>query len=384
MVHLAGNGKTILFIRTDPGTIEPRIVKQALTLVRAGYEVSVFGWDRRRQYQRAEELNQIKFQRSTIPAPYGSKFLLFVLPLFWLHAFIHVVRARPDVVHACDLDAFIPALVMKPLLRYVLVYDIFDHFAEKISGVPVWVRKIVARFDRFAMSFADAVIVTDENRRNIVNGAMISRVEVIMNVPPAHSLMIQDPGGRRLRLSYAGVIHEHRGLYLLAEAVRDLVDVEVTLAGWIPRTVDREFLKRQHKISFLGKLPYEKSLELLASSDTILALYDPSLPINALASSNKIFEAMSVARPVITNFMTTMAPIVEEEQCGLLIEYGDVDSLRNAIIRLKDNPTLRKKLGGNGYRAFKGKYNWGFMEKRLETLYHDLTHGSVIVEARHE
>ncbi len=70
-----------------------------------------------------------------------------------------------------------------------------------------------------------------------------------------------------------------------------------------------------------------------------------------------------------------MAPIVEAEECGLLVPYGDVPALRAALQRLRDDVALRERLGRNGAEAFRRQYNWDAMEKRLLRLYEDLCPG---------
>jgi glycosyltransferase involved in cell wall biosynthesis len=362
----------ILFIRTDAGVCDPRILKESSSLKKAGYDVRVFGWDRKKEYPRNEIVNSVYYYRSRIPAPYGSKVLAFVLPFFWVRAMIALFSERPDVVHACDLDAYIPAILLRPFLRYKLVYDIFDTFADKVTGLPMFVRQILTIFDRGCRRRADVVIVTDTTRRKQIEGERLKRIEVIMNTPP-HMSTTPVPGKRsHFQVCYAGSIHEHRGLRQIAKAVSDLENVQTILAGWIPRSIDAEFLESQPQLEYLGRLRYEESLGLIGRSDVVLALYDPSLPINAMASSNKVFEAMSARRPVITNRETTMAPIVHEENCGILVAYGDIKELRDAIVELRDNSSLRDSLGENGYNAFLKKYNWNLMERRLCSLYAEI------------
>lgn len=364
---------TVLFLRTDACVFDPRIQKEAASLRRHGYSVFVFGWDRQSEYPPAETIHDVLYTRTRIPAPYGSNLLAFVLPIFWIRAVGEIVRRRPDVVHACDLDALIPALAAKLVMRLTVVYDIFDSFADKVSGLTDGMRAIVRKCDHAIMRFPEAIIVTDENRKKLLTGVRVRSLFVIMNVPAAAAMpVVLEDRSSRLRICYAGVVHQHRGLREIAEAVRGLEGIETSFAGWIPRPEDREFLEEQENIRFLGKLSYEDSLRLLATTDVILALYDPAIPINRMASSNKIFEAMSVSRPVITNVETTMAAIVREEECGCLVPYGDVRALRDTIIRLRDDRELVSRLGANGNAAFKSKYNWETMEVRLIELYHQI------------
>jgi glycosyltransferase involved in cell wall biosynthesis len=84
---------------------------------------------------------------------------------------------------------------------------------------------------------------------------------------------------------------------------------------------------------------------------------------------NKLFEAMMCGVPVITN---VAQEIVNETECGIIVEYDNMEQIREAIITLRDNPELRKRLGANGRKAFLEKYNWNLMEQRLYNVYDSL------------
>jgi glycosyltransferase involved in cell wall biosynthesis len=83
---------------------------------------------------------------------------------------------------------------------------------------------------------------------------------------------------------------------------------------------------------------------------------------------NKLFEAMMCSVPIITN---VAQEIVNETSCGILVEYNK-DKIKEAIVMLRDNPELCKRLGNNGRDAFLKKYNWDVMEKKLYKIYEEL------------
>jgi glycosyltransferase involved in cell wall biosynthesis len=56
---------------------------------------------------------------------------------------------------------------------------------------------------------------------------------------------------------------------------------------------------------------------------------------------------------------------------GIIVEYNDKPEIKNSILRLRDNPDLRSRLGKNARRAFLDKSNWKNVEKELFLLYKD-------------
>jgi glycosyltransferase involved in cell wall biosynthesis len=105
----------------------------------------------------------------------------------------------------------------------------------------------------------------------------------------------------------------------------------------------------------------------------MVALYGPEGPLQQTAYNitvhNKTFEAMMCGIPIITNVSTDL---VKEINFGILVEYENVEKIRNAVTSLRDNPEFRRSLGTNGRKAFLMKYNWQNVEKELYRVYADL------------
>jgi glycosyltransferase involved in cell wall biosynthesis len=72
---------------------------------------------------------------------------------------------------------------------------------------------------------------------------------------------------------------------------------------------------------------------------------------------NKTLEAMMGGIPIIMNLSPEF---VNEIGFGILIEYGNIGQIRSAIIRLRDDPELRKKLGSNGRKPKAHFSNFSF------------------------
>jgi glycosyltransferase involved in cell wall biosynthesis len=72
--------------------------------------------------------------------------------------------------------------------------------------------------------------------------------------------------------------------------------------------------------------------------------------------------------PLITNMEVSL---VNEIDCGITVQYN-TEQVRDAIIKLRDDSELRKRLGKNGRKAFVEKYNWDKMEEKLYQIYSNL------------
>ncbi|MCK4736464.1 MAG: glycosyltransferase, partial [Methanophagales archaeon] len=121
-------------------------------------------------------------------------------------------------------------------------------------------------------------------------------------------------------------------------------------------------------IEFLGKMPMEGVIPETVKGDAILCMLNPSNMNNQIGPPNKLFEAMATGRPVIATKGTYSGNLVEELKMGLAVEF-DEKSLKNAIIKLRDDPKLREEFGKNALKAALGKYNWKIQEKKLLNVY---------------
>ena len=71
-----------------------------------------------------------------------------------------------------------------------------------------------------------------------------------------------------------------------------------------------------------------------------------------------MFEYMAVGLPVIASDFPLLRSIIEEYDCGLLVDPQDPDAISKAIQYLYDNPIRAKEMGHNGEMAFLSSLNF--------------------------
>ena len=157
----------------------------------------------------------------------------------------------------------------------------------------------------------------------------------------------------------------------MIEAVKQVDGVALVLAGSGPdESYFRELARETSRLHFIGWIPrHEDLLREEMNSDVLFRFSDPKHPKTRYESPNKLFDAMMCARPIIVSDGGSMARIVEEELCGLVVPFGDVPAIRQAITKLRDDADLRFRLGSNGRRAYEHKYSETVMRGRLLRAY---------------
>jgi len=365
----------VVMIRAHPVDPDVRIEKEAKTLSKSGYDVTVLAWGRYgKNHLREENRLGYAIRRFQFRAPWGVR-VIFFLPFWWTFEFIWLLRNKWDVVHSADFDTLIPALFAAKIKNKPIIYDIFDFYADVVP-LPGILRKLVVGLDKFLMGFVDAIIVVDPSRLRQIDKEHDPSTMVIYNSPSNDSevdVRLQKTKDELFRIFYAGVLSQDRDFKSLVDASVGLSDVKIEIAGYGYYEGEmKELSLNNAQITYMGPIAYDTVIQKTLQSDLLFALYDPSVPNNRYASPNKLFEAMMCRKPILVSDGTAMAEIVREVDCGLVVPYGDVDALKRAILALKSDPVLCKRLGENGRKAYETKYGWEIMEQRLLELYEKL------------
>jgi len=129
-----------------------------------------------------------------------------------------------------------------------------------------------------------------------------------------------------------------------------------------------KYSQKYDNVEFIGTVSSDQILPLTKKADATFIVVDPSNPHYQKTLFNKQFEAMVCGRPIIVTKGTYAGKMTEELKCGLTVDYNR-DSVRDAIVMLRDNPDLCRKLGENAFKAAKERYNWDVEKRKLLKVY---------------
>jgi Glycosyltransferase len=357
---------------------DPR-VKKIIGSLSKKYSVSVLGWNRDGIPQKIIDnylvkLEMFKLRTSTWKASLIRIIirLLVYFPAFWTWVFIKLLLSRPKVVHACDLDTVVPCYVYKKIFRKKLVFDVFDRYAMTFVPKNFKIMYAITNFiEELVTEYSDALIVANGEKVLMSFKKVPRHRQIILNYPYDDSANLsQRPKKNDLfTIVFTGHIRRHRGLELLIAVIGSLRDIQLVITGREEEKTLFNQLQGIPNVKYHGLIDDFELLVLQMSCGAMVAFYDPEFFSNNMPLPNKLFEAMMCGVPIITN---VAQEIVNETQCGIIVEYDNKDQIKKAILTLRDNPQLCKRLGDNGRKAFLEKYNWGNMEQRLYKIYDKL------------
>jgi len=300
-----------------------------------------------------------------IRSPTDSLRVAFYLPLWWLVEFIQLIRIRPRIIGAFDIDTAIPALLASKILGAKLTYVMLDYSPD---CVPPSTSKILVKIMRgvedLIMQSADRIVLVDETRIEQVNGGKYTdKISIVHNMPlikinTDHHIETRSPSDI-VSLFYAGILHETRGIKTLIESITAVDGLMLTIAGMGPMEdfVKTKASEHPDKIKYIGQINHDEVMRHTSSADAIIGFYDPNIRNNRYASPNRFFEAMMLSKPLITNKNISIAIDVQKFNSGYVVEYGNIDALQQTMSHIVNNRSELTVKGANANELLLSRYS---------------------------
>ena len=375
------NGMKILMTLSNPFTHDPRVYNEALTLVKIGHKVTVLAWDRKNQILPPETRDGIKIIRS-----YNTDFMkllphdFFRFRYWWNQGYkdaLKLYKKEPfDVVHSHDFDSLPIGVKLKKKLGIKLVYDAHEIWGYMVAAdLPKVAVDYFLNQEKKLIKKIDAFIIAEDKYADYYKTITNVELTPILNCKHLISKNYEPPGNKEFISLYLGSLDQNRFLLELVDVLGEIKNVRCIIGGMRSRTSYFNALinkcNNTPNVDFIGKVPMKDVIPMTKKADVIICMIQPYNINTKWATANKQFEAMVTGRPIICTKGTRSGEITKQEKCGIVVDYTK-EALKEAIIKLRDNPKLRKDLGKNALKAAINKYNWELEEKKLQELYDKL------------
>jgi len=221
-------------------------------------------------------------------------------------------------------------------------------------GVPLIARTLkVADIHRER----SAIVVPSEFMRGLLlkEGFIDSRVHKVplFTVLPSRE-MLQPPREPHTIFCAARLTPE-KGIHLLLEAIKDLPQARLIVAGAGPECVRLEALVDAHglhgRVTFTGWLDPAAVASYIDQAGIVVV---PSVwpePFGLVG-----IEAMAHARPVVAFDVGGIREWLSHEETGLLVPPADGNILRASLLRLLNDPDWASQMGRNGRAAAEARF----------------------------
>jgi len=271
------------------------------------------------------------------------------------------IRKQYDVLfvafpgwHSVVLSKF---LTRKPVIfdAFVSVYDstVFDRKNTKQGSLKA---KYFWLMDKWACKLADKVILdTNEHIKYFVEEfglkkEKFSRLWVGSSSDIFLPLEVKKKSDKFIVHYHGNVIPLQGVKYILqsAKLLEQYNDIQFNLIG----SRVKKWYKKENctNVNFIENVLYEKLSEYIGQSDICLGIFGDTNKTQRVIP-NKVYEYVACKKPVITADTPAIRELFTDEDL-LLIPTANPKILVQAILQLKRNKELRKKLSENSYNKF--------------------------------
>jgi glycosyltransferase involved in cell wall biosynthesis len=164
---------------------------------------------------------------------------------------------------------------------------------------------------------------------------------------------------KTFKVLYSGafsVAYDFDQVLLVARLLEDVKDIEFILQGGgelAPYLKAKVKELKLENVKIVDKILSRDDVAKLLSEATALILPLRNFGRPYLGISSKLYEYQAVGKPVICCAEGQPAEYVKETGSGVVVKPGDYEALAKAVLYLKNNPDLAKKLGKNGRKYVK-------------------------------
>jgi len=188
--------------------------------------------------------------------------------------------------------------------------------------------------------------------------------------PPVERSSLNTPEGAFVALALSR-LHPKKGLDILLRAAHKLPGVYVWLAGEGPLRRELEALTRKlgmsDRVRFLGWRTDRGALLRAADVCVLPSRYEPFGTV--------ILEAWAAGTPFVACKSAGPAATVTHEKNGLLVEIDNAEDLAAAIMRVRGDGELRKRLIAEGRKAYISGYTRESVTEKMVDVYKRILQG---------
>ena len=302
-------------------------------------------------------------------------------PLRRVVVFFRFVRAalqtRADVYHAHDLNTLLMAWVSSRLRRVPLVYDTHEVATEREAMKFRWWARLL---ERALIHRAHGVICTNRTRADYTQQRYHIRPPTVLRnfpdyVEPEPSTLMREalglPHEEKIVL-YQGGIQPGRGLEQLIEAAAAVKGGVIVLLGsgrlapHLRQRVAEQGLGG--RVLFHEAVPVEELPQWTACAYVGLQILQNTCFNHYSSLSNKLLEYMMAGVPAIASDLPEMRRVIEDTGAGLLIDASDPRQIAAAVNRVLADERLRGEMSGKA-KAARRRYSWEEEQHILLEMY---------------
>lgn len=365
---------------------DPRVRREATSTFKKGIETIVLGL-KDFDYNK-EKVNALPFPVSLIEIdskyyrPSRTFFTIVRREFIIYYKFIkECIKAKPDIIHANDLNALPVAYFSAKFTKSKIVYDSHEIFTENdFEGKNT--RKIFWEIvEKFLIKRVDQVLsVSNSAATELSQMYNIEKPTIITNcVARVNKASLKEKSIDGFEVLYHGKFYKGRGYEAFIKAavlLKDFPSIRLVLRGLGAiehelRMIAKE-LNLYEKIRFDPPVDVTELVKSASSSHVGVVLTEPINKNFIYTVSNKLFEYINAGLPVILSDVPEHRYLNNKYKFGIIIDEVTSYHIAEAILKIYKDKSLYQNLCDNAKRTA-DILNWETESEKLMNVYYTLS-----------
>lgn len=346
--------KNILFLVTEDWYFISHRIKLAIFLKRKGYNVNVC-------CKNTGKFNVIKKKGIRCFNIHARRKSLSTLQIFYeAMAFLKCIKkVKPDIIHLISMRPAIVGLLSSIFYKKIKIFITFtglgfifiknDLFTKAIR---FFIKVFLILFSKLKVIIA---IVQNKDDYNLFTKRFFfkkNRIFLIRGsgIDLKYYKKTKEPKGKNITIGYVGRMLEDKGVHWLLEgfklALEENKNLKLLLAGPLdkenPTTISQQLIKeinRMKAVKYFGNISDVRNIWYKSHIGVLLSERE-GLPMS-------LMEAAAVGRPLIATNVPGCREIAINKHNAITIKPGDINAVKDAILKLAGDKKLRLKLAKN-------------------------------------
>ena len=304
-------------------------------------------------------------------------------PLIALLALVSVLvsghwRSKEAVFHSRNLIA---AFLLRPFLGKQLVYE--AHTIERrLRGK---LQQSIFKDRNVKKVFISQKMLEIASKRITIHG----EYKVLHDAAPEYPAPVTKGRDRNkgpsttgsleddFVVGYIGSLHPGRGVEHIIQIAKRLPKMAFHIYGGTPVQIEA-LLKNNipDNMRLFGYLAHHKVRATMADFDCLLMPYQETVSTGVAGEDTsrwmsplKMFEYMSTGLPIISSDMPVLREVLSDNINAILCNSKDVTSWADAILSVRQDPSLARQIGERAFRDYRDKFTWNIRAKNVLGLF---------------
>ncbi|MEQ3499718.1 glycosyltransferase family 4 protein [Tenacibaculum sp. SSH1-16] len=377
---------------------DPRVHNEAIELIKSGHEVFLFCLTYGNE-PTSELVGKIKVKRyESNKLEYKLSALAYTLPLYSLSLkkkIIHFLnKYEIEAIHIHDMVVAEAVMLANKKKQLPVVLDLhenrpeimrfYPHLKKFPQNILISTNKWKQKEEELIKKASKVIVVTQEAKEEVYKRTKIKsdKVIVVPNTVRKSFFEKQDnleESSKRdtFNLLYIGDTGERRGVATAIKSLpalkKEIENIRLVIVGSLNTKLKKlsEELKVEEQVCFEGWQEETTFPKYIKQSSVCLSPLHRNLHHDT-THANKLFQYMSLRKPLLVSDATAQKNIVEKVNAGLIHEAKNVEDFTDKVLRLYKDELLRKELGKNGEVFIQNEFTWDKTSKELINLYNSL------------